>query len=437
MTEHALSPLDQAHAHRLDGHEEAALRLAIACARAEPEAPGPVALIARILVDQEHELPALAIAERLVSAFVRRGDLPSAVVASTVALDAGEPHKPLLAAIAQAFAKNAPKPTTGSMKPPPIPHPLELPTDLAKQSGADLAAAARAVIDAYLAAPDPVDADAVLPALPLFSALELRELEQLLTAVRIEEVSTGHEIVRQGDSGNEAFVVARGLLKVVRRQGGDETLLAQLGPGSIFGEMALMSESPRSASVVAMEPAQLLVLARDELERAAEDAPELSAELSAFCRGRMHANLVRTARVLSGLPMQERTELLAQLDSKLFEPRDLLIERDQEAESIYLIASGAVSISVPEEDGERLVLATLGPGEVVGEMSMILRRPASADVSALYPTLAYELSGEKLSKLMRQYPALLVELYDLATRRDEEIRAAAGDDTLSADDILV
>jgi cAMP-dependent protein kinase regulator len=435
MTEHALSPLDQAHAHRLDGNEEPALRLAIACALADPEAPGPVALIARILIDQERALPAVQLSERLVEAFIRRGDLPSAVVASTIALDAGEPQKPHLTAIASAFAKGATKASAGSMKPPPIPREPELDSDLGKLSGGALYSEAERVLNAYLAAPDDVQRDSV-PSLPLFGTLEERELSQLLSAVRVEEVSEGHEIVRQGDGGSEAFVVARGALKVVRREGADETLLAQLGPGAIFGEMALISESPRSASVIALEPTQLLVLARDELERAAEDAPELSAQLSAFCHGRMRANLIRHARVLSGLTTEQRSELLAGLETRVFEAAERLIERDQEGNSIFLLASGAVSISVPE-DGERLVLATLGPGEVVGEMSLILRRPASADVFALYPTVAYELSGEKLTHLMRAYPALLVELYDLATRRDEEIRASAGSEALSADDILV
>ncbi|MDB4971674.1 MAG: hypothetical protein JWN48_15 [Myxococcaceae bacterium] len=435
MTEHALSPLDQAHAYRLEGHEEPALRLATACALADPDAPGPIALIARVLVDQERPLPALAIAERLVDAFIRRGDLPAAVVASTVALDAGEPQRPLLAAIAKAFAKDATRTGPGSVKPPPFPREPEIAGELSKLSGEALYAEAERVLKAYLDTPDVVPAESS-PSLPLFGTLEQRELEQLLSAVRVEEVSQGHEIVRQGDAGSEAFVVARGALKVVRREGADETLLARLGPGSIFGEMALISESPRSASVVALEPALLLVLARDELERAAEDAPELSAQLSAFCSGRMHANLIRHARVLSGLAPEQRSELLASLETRMFEAAMPLIEQGQEGHSIFLIASGAVSISVPE-DGERLVLATLGPGEVVGEMSLILRRPASADVFALYPTVAYELSGEKLGQLMRTYPQLLVELYDLATRRDEEIRASAGSEAVSADDILV
>ena len=436
MTEPALSMLDQAHAHRLDGNEDAALRLAIACARAAPDAPGPVALLARILVDGERVLPISEIAARLVDAFVRRGDLPGAVVASNIGLDGGAPQRPLLRIIAEAFAKGSPRGAEGSLRPPPFPHVEASEDRLSVVPEGDAIGVAEALLRAYVDAEDPLPADAPLPKLALFGALEPRDLEQLLSAARVEEVSRGHEVVRQGDPGNEAFVLARGRLKVVRRQGADETQLAQLGPGALFGEMALLSDGPRSASVFASEPAQLLVLARDELEQAAADAPELSAQLSAYCRRRMQLNLVRHARVLSGLSPAQRGELLEQLPSRMFEPGERLIARDQEADRIFLLASGAVSISIPE-DGERLVLATLGPGEVVGEMSLILRRPASADVVAQYPTLAYELSLADLGKLMRAYPPLLVELYDLATRRDEEFRATPQDEPLDAGDVLI
>lgn len=436
MTEHALSPLDQAHALHLDGDQQAALRLAITCASAAPDSPGPVALITRILVDEERKLPASELSARLVDAFVRRGDLPGAVVASTLALDSGAPQRPLLSKIAHAFAKDATQGSAGKVAPPPFPTVSAIDPRLAKLSDEALYKEAEQVLRTYLEATDSLPENTALPGLPLFGALGARELLQLLTAARVEEVSQGHEIVRQGDPGNEAFVVARGLLKVVRHEGADETVLAQLGPGSVFGEMALLSESPRSASVVALEPAQLLLLARDELERAAEEAPELSAQLAAFCHARMHANLVRHARVLSGLPPAQRAELLNQLESRVFERGELLIQRDQEASHVYLIASGAVSISLPEE-GERLVLATLGPGEVVGEMSLVLRRPASADVTALYPTVAYGLSQDKLHRLIRKYPQLLVELYELATQRDEEFRAVDEGEALSAEDILV
>jgi cAMP-dependent protein kinase regulator len=436
MTEHALSPLDQAHALRLAGDELAALRLAIACAEALPDAPGPIALIARVLVDQDKTLAASQIAARLVDANIRRGDLPAALIASTLALDAGEDSKPLLAAIAKAFGKGSPRLSDASPSPPPMPRSVQLDATLQKLSGDPLFQRAGEVVARYLANPDSAKADAKLPTLPLFGALEPALLMGLLAAIRIEEISGDNEIVRQGDVGQEAFVVARGLLRVVRREGGDETVLAQLGPGSIFGEMALISESPRSASVIALEPAQLLVLDRAELERAASSTKALAQELSAFCRTRMQTNLARHARVLSGLPPSARHQLLGQLPVVMFEAGDLLIERDQEAERILLLASGAVTVSVPE-GSDRLVLATLGAGDVVGEISMILRRHASADVIAMYPTVAYEISREALQTLMRAHPQLLVELYQLATRRDDEIRAATETELLTADDLVL
>ncbi len=431
MTDHVLSSLDQAHAHRLDGDEQAALRKAISCAQVAPDAPGPVALIARVLIDQDRTLIAAEIAARLVDAYIRRGDLPGAFVASTLALDAGEDQAPLITTIAQAFGKGSKRVGEFRLSPPPFPN-VSVPPQVAKLSGDDLYAAAEDALQAFLATSDSVPGDGPLPALPLFGALSPKELERLLKAVRVEEISGGQEVVRQDDQGHEAFVVARGMLKVVRKTGSDETVLAQLGPGAIFGEMALLSAAPRSASVVALEPTQLLVLDRAELERAAEGAPELSRELSAFCRGRMQANLVRHARVLAGMPLAQRGELLDKLVMRFFEPEEPLIVREQEAESIYLIANGAVSVSVPEGQ-DRLVLATLSAGDVVGEISLVLRRPATADVIAMYPTVAYELSRDNLRNLMRAYPALLVELYELATRRDDEIRAASAEESLAAD----
>jgi CRP-like cAMP-binding protein len=145
---------------------------------------------------------------------------------------------------------------------------------------------------------------------------------------------------------------------------------------------------------------------------------------------------MRHARVLSGLPFAQRAELLGKLETRFIEPGERMIVREQEASSLFLIASGAVSVSVPE-GGDRLVLATLGAGDVVGEISLVLRRPATADVVAIYPTVAYELTRENLRTLMRSYPALLVELYELATRREDEIRAASEDGAWIADDEIL
>ena len=109
-------------------------------------------------------------------------------------------------------------------------------------------------------------------------------------AVRVEEISEGQAIVRQDDQGHEAFVVARGILKVVRSNGGDETLLAQLGPGAMFGEMALLSGGRRTADVVAVDFCQLQVLERRDFNLFTARHPALRAAVSDMARERSEMN---------------------------------------------------------------------------------------------------------------------------------------------------
>ena len=86
---------------------------------------------------------------------------------------------------------------------------------------------------------------------------DLAAVEQLADTV---DVPAGHVLMRQGGSGGEMFVIASGGV-VVERNGRE---LARLGPGDVIGEMALLSEGPRNATVTASEPSTLFVLAHRE-----------------------------------------------------------------------------------------------------------------------------------------------------------------------------
>jgi CRP-like cAMP-binding protein len=90
-----------------------------------------------------------------------------------------------------------------------------------------------------------------------------------------------------------------------------------------------------------------------------------------------------------------------------------------------------------DTDGDRVVLAELGPGEVVGEISLVLRRPANADVVALHPTVALGLDREAFNDAIREHPALLRELYDTAVQRDEETRNVVAQKAIDASDVVL
>ncbi|MCS6800119.1 MAG: cyclic nucleotide-binding domain-containing protein [Myxococcota bacterium] len=435
------SVLDEAHGHRLRGQRDAALRVCVAMLEREPAHVGAASLALRCLIDAEAAGPVGGeVALRLVDAYVRRGDLPAAVVAASMAAELGEDRAAALGRIAEAFGKGSSRLSDVPPAPPPLPAPLEPRPGLARLSGHALHQRAERALTAFLAAEDPVAADSRLPRLPLFGALEPPALAHLLETFEVREVDAGRTVVEQGSEGHEAFVVARGLLRVTRANEpgeGEATVLAVLGPGAIFGEMALLSDAPRAASVVAIEPSQLLVTGRRALEALAAREPAIGKELGDFCHRRMIANLLRTSRVLQVIGPAERAQLVGQFKACSFDPGERLLERGRESSRLFLVASGSVDVVGRDADGDTLLLATLGPGDVVGEISLVLRRPATADVVARHPTIALTLEREAFHAVIRAHPALLAELYDLATRREEETRSVVAQQAVDVDDAVL
>jgi len=100
----------------------------------------------------------------------------------------------------------------------------------------------------------------VLARMPMFSRLTERELLRVQQIVGVRSYADGQTVIREGDKGDELFIVLSGEVRIVR---GDATLTT-LGLGEHFGEMALIRSTPRSATVLAVGPAELLAVRRSD-----------------------------------------------------------------------------------------------------------------------------------------------------------------------------
>ncbi len=276
-----------------------------------------------------------------------------------------------------------------------------------------------------------------VPRQALFSSLDEPGLRALLAMLELRTVRSGTPVVVQGEPGDEAYVLARGEVKVSRKsETGDEVALARLGSGSLFGEMALLSQTPRAAQVVALRPSLLLVLRKDALDALVADEPELGLAIASYCRRRMIDNLIRTSAVLKSVNPRERPALVQRFVTCAYEAGEPIIVQGEEPEGLHLIASGSVVV-VHRDAGERTVIATLGVGEVVGEMSLVLRRPSGADVVATVPTVTLHLTSEQFLEIIRAYPGVLSHLYELAVTRDTETQTVLVSEAQSADDCIL
>ena len=116
-----------------------------------------------------------------------------------------------------------------------------------------------------------------LATVPLFSGIDPAELTQLTEVAREKQYPKGSIIVFADDPGDSLFVVREGRVKVVLvAEDGREVILGVLGVGDHFGELSLIDEQPRSAHVIAMEDATLLVLRREDFRRRVEATPQLA-----------------------------------------------------------------------------------------------------------------------------------------------------------------
>ncbi len=443
------SPLDRALALLLAGEREAALRWAAAVVSQDASVPSAIILTCRLLSEAGRTEAAIEGFEIGMKRAIDAGNLPLAVAAVADLRNLGVDVDAHLDSIAEAFCRDSPRlaQAMSTPPPPPLPHVDNFQPLSSFLAGPALLSKATGIIHEARQQYETYDDDVrpLIAHVPLFSQLHSDGLRALITAFEMITVAAGKSVIVEGQEGAEAYIVARGELEVRRSPGdhdadndGAQVTLARLTNGALFGEMALLSRAPRAASVVACRPSILLMARRDALEAVAEDKPEVGVELAAHCRRRMVANLVRTSPVLINVDPGERPALVERFETKVFEKGDKLIAAGHDASGLHLIASGEVAV-VGDDGGEPFVISTLGVGEVVGEVALVLRRKANADVVAVHPTVTLHLPREDFLTLIYDHPAILLSLYSLAIKRDDETSSVMATSTtnVAEDYVLV
>jgi CRP-like cAMP-binding protein len=113
----------------------------------------------------------------------------------------------------------------------------------------------------------------------LFQDLDEHILKEISQAAVEQRWEAGHEILRQGDTGVGLFIVRSGKVEIIQEHGGTPEKMAELGAGSVFGEMSLLDEFPRSATVRTVEPTTCLGITRWHFKGILESHPEIALKL--------------------------------------------------------------------------------------------------------------------------------------------------------------
>ncbi|MEX1311692.1 MAG: Crp/Fnr family transcriptional regulator [Candidatus Sulfomarinibacteraceae bacterium] len=128
----------------------------------------------------------------------------------------------------------------------------------------------------------------LLTSVELFAEMNDEEIDDLTVLAQIKKLDKDTTIFHAGDPADAVFVVASGRVKVViTSSDGKEFILTVLGPGQVFGEMALLESAPRSASVVTLSAVEVLVINRSDFQRLLDSNPRISQRLMAILSRRL------------------------------------------------------------------------------------------------------------------------------------------------------
>ena len=255
-----------------------------------------------------------------------------------------------------------------------------------------------------------------LPRIPLFSDLPSDAFIALFEGCPLRRLADGERVIEQGSLGESFYIVCSGKVRVTRDEDGQRRVLATLDEGAFFGEMALLSQSPRSASVEAIgEDTQVLEISARLLRELSARYPSVAGALKKFCRQRLLSNLMATAELFRPFNRSDRRELVQKFRAREVDQGEVLIAEGSRSDGLYVVLSGEVEVR-----RMATLVTRLSEGQIFGEMSLLTRSPASATVTATRHTSLLRLPREDFDLLILSHPQVL-ELVSYLT--DERTRA--------------
>ena len=122
---------------------------------------------------------------------------------------------------------------------------------------------------------------------PLFAALPVEVLAAIDRELQLERYASGDTIIRQGEAGNKLYLLDRGRVEVIIERGSSDYRLNVLSESDYFGEIALLHETPRTATVRALGPVQVLTLDKADFQKLFQQVPDIAQRFGATVERRL------------------------------------------------------------------------------------------------------------------------------------------------------
>ncbi|KAH9416120.1 cAMP-dependent protein kinase type II-beta regulatory subunit [Dermatophagoides pteronyssinus] len=208
----------------------------------------------------------------------------------------------------------------------------------------------------------------------LFRSLEPTEMNEVIDAMFERKVEANEVVIKQGDDGDNFYVIADGTfsITVANDDGSEKEVGKYVGSGS-FGELALMYNMPRAATVRAVTSGSLWAMSRQTFRRIVLKR--------AFMKRKEYESFIEKVEIFKFLEYYEKMSLSDAFMARCYKNGDLIIKQGDQADGMYFVQEGVVRI-VKEENGQEQELSRVEKGGYFGELALITKKPRAATVYA-------------------------------------------------------
>eukprot|EP00746_Dinoflagellata_sp_MGD_P162130 gnl/MRDRNA2_/MRDRNA2_89554_c0_seq1.p1 gnl/MRDRNA2_/MRDRNA2_89554_c0~~gnl/MRDRNA2_/MRDRNA2_89554_c0_seq1.p1 ORF type:complete len:405 (+),score=118.90 gnl/MRDRNA2_/MRDRNA2_89554_c0_seq1:85-1299(+) len=222
----------------------------------------------------------------------------------------------------------------------------------------------------------------------LFSALEEKDLATVIGAMQEKPVDGKMRVMSQGDDGEYLFVIEEGVLDCYKKIDGEDKLVKTCVAGDTFGELALLYNCPRSASVESREKCILWQLDRETFSHIVKDAASKKRE--------RYDAFLKQVPLLSAMDAYERSQLADALMTESFEAGAKVVAEDDPGDKFFIIEEG-------EAYAEKKNIGTVmeyKPGDYFGELALLRNQPRAASVVAKSKLTVLTLGRSSFKRLL-------------------------------------
>lgn len=236
----------------------------------------------------------------------------------------------------------------------------------------------------------------------LFRSLDSEQLIEVLDAMFERKAEPGETIITQGADGDNFYVVDHGIYNVLVDipDGSKKKVMNYEGKGS-FGELALLYNMPRAATVQAETTGALWAMDRQTFRKIVLR--------NAYQKRKLYEAFLKNVPLLSHLDDYERMNIADALLSKNYANGELIIKQGDEANGMYILEGGKVSVVARSTNGEEKTVNEIDEGGYFGELGLINRAPRAASILALKDVKVAFLDKSAFERLLGPCMAMMME----------------------------